>query len=668
MKHTVYILKISILIFVFVPFVHTDTITIHNRTTTDLYVAIYYEKQGDSNRATTVQSLKKYSSLSMERPARKLLYDRELVLSLNEADLKPHLSKETFNQLSSKNVGTLQGHTFYIAKEDGYFKGYTVVEWEIIKPIIETAGWLIEETKEIGGAIITTMSETVRNSIGQTLLAIRENPYRNKSAQVRVGNQLSSGERDTVNQRLKVVKNALKNKLEISDQVSYVPKISFIASGGGYRAMSVTFGFLTGAQKIGLLDCATWITSLSGSTWALGTWLATATKYQKATGKQLSISEFSQQFATMIDSKGLGKLSPTDIKLLSNSILVQAVLGRPVTLVNLYGILLANRLLANFGNKKHQTYITEQIDLIQNGQWPIPIYTAVRGEAGLTKEQLNWYEFTPWEVGGAWLGIYAPTFSYGRKFDQGRSREFGPPQDLGFNLGTFGSAFAATVEEIYHEVGEKIDSDIVRKIIKKVIIKPAGQKRLTWAEAFNFTKGMNQSPIKDLKTIKLVDAGLAFNLPYPPVSGERPERKSDILIFLDVSSPIKGAPALKESEAYARRKRLKFPIINYEGIDKRTISIFKNEQDPEVPVVIYMPRINDQTLWKKLEEPEFAPYKGYLKGFDVEKCVIEDYCKTFNLKYTKKQAEQLNALGEFNMRVNQKVIFDEIRALIERKS
>ncbi len=644
-----------------------DTITIHNRTTTDFYVAIYYKNKGIERR-TSVQLLKKYTSLSMERPKRKTWYDRGLVFSPNSADIKKQLTKDEFKQLPSKNVGALQGSTFYIAKKDDQFKGYTTIEWNVIMPSLETAGWIIKTIKVTGGAIITYTSEAIKTAIQKTLPAIKENPFKLKTMDVRVGNELPKEEQAAINKRTQVVKNTLKNKLGLA-KLNYVPKIAFIASGGGYRSMAITLGFLSGASLVGLLDCITWISSLSGSSWALGTWLATAAKEYKESAKQLSVIAFKDQLFNVIHNKGLETISVDDIKLISNAILVQATEGRPITLVTLYGILLANRLLSDFGQIKQHVYISDQAELIKNGQYPIPIYTAVRGEHGLTQEQLEWYEFTPWEIGGAWLGMYAPSFSYGRKFDKGKSQGFGPPQDLGFHFGTYGSAFAATIEEIYLEkLREKIKSDIIRTIIEKVIEQPVGRKRLSWAEVYNFTKGMQQSPIADSDTIKLIDGGHAFNLPYPPVSGERPARKPDILIFLDASATINGAPALGESEAYAYRKGLKFPTINYEGIDQRTISVFKDEQDPEVPVVIYMPRINDPALWPKLDQIEYALYKKDLKEFNVDACVKEDYCGTFNLTYSKAQAQQLSKLGEFNMRVNQKVIFDEIKALIERKS
>src|SRR5229473_1244104 len=80
---------------------------------------------------------------------------------------------------------------------------------------------------------------------------------------------ISEGEKKYLNNRLPIVKAALEKMLNRSLDNKKIPKIALIGSGGGYRAMFCTTGSLNGAQKIGLLDTITYITALSGSTWAV---------------------------------------------------------------------------------------------------------------------------------------------------------------------------------------------------------------------------------------------------------------------------------------------------------------------------------------------------------------------------------------------------------------
>lgn len=46
-----------------------------------------------------------------------------------------------------------------------------------------------------------------------------------------------------------------------------VPVIAVMATGGGIRAMTSLYAQLAGLKELGLLDCVSYITGASGSTW-----------------------------------------------------------------------------------------------------------------------------------------------------------------------------------------------------------------------------------------------------------------------------------------------------------------------------------------------------------------------------------------------------------------
>jgi hypothetical protein len=170
------------------------------------------------------------------------------------------------------------------------------------------------------------------------------------------------------------------------------------------------------------------------------------------------------------------------------------------------------------------------------------------------------------------------------------------------------------------------------------------------------------------ETLKLIDSGLSFNLPYPPVSGERPDRKADVLIFLD-SSAGKITKELKKTEKYARDHGLKFPVIDYTDLDKKTCAVFKDETDFSVPVVIYMPRTSDEQLWQENKlTPEFNAYEN-IEGFDMEVCTSQfgQACNTLNFEYTEEQAQQVMNQMEFNMVVNKDNIIEVLNWVIDRE-
>src|SRR5579871_5411386 len=102
---------------------------------------------------------------------------------------------------------------------------------------------------------------------------VLDNPYAKTTASIRVGNDLHPQEQEYLRNRAPKIKSALERALELSLEEKDAPAISLICSGGGYRAMLGSMGAFSGLQKIGLLDAITYISSLSGSTWALGLWM-----------------------------------------------------------------------------------------------------------------------------------------------------------------------------------------------------------------------------------------------------------------------------------------------------------------------------------------------------------------------------------------------------------
>lgn len=166
------------------------------------------------------------------------------------------------------------------------------------------------------------------------------------------------------------------------------------------------------------------------------------------------------------------------------------------------------------------------------------------------------------------------------------------------------------------------------------------------------------------KYMKFVDAGPEINLPYPPVSGICSERTADILIFLDASAGQIGSE-LQNVADYAQKHHLPFPTINYDDIDKKTISVFKDENSTTTPVVIYMPRISDQKLWEEnRSKPEFAHYN--LSGFDLDYETNNGYCQTECFQYTPEHSDLVMNQTEFNMLVNKDAIIREINWVIDK--
>jgi len=467
-------------------------------------------------------------------------------------------------------------------------------------------------------------------------------------ADVDTSNSVSQGEAEAIAQRMKHVRKALQSQI---GEFKKAPKIAIVASGGGLRASLVTFGVLSGLEKSGLLDTVLWQSTLSGSTWAVGSWVQSALQ-----NETLTASEYSQQFISRISDRYLTSMDRTAAREISSLFLVKSAYDMPITLVDLFGAFLSHVFFSNQTEK-----LSSQVAAMKKGTFPIPIYTAVSGEQHMSR---YWYAYTPWDVAiepplkGA-NGFSIPSWAFGREFLNKKSTGYKPEKTFGFNLGTYGSAFAADIKTLYkHTQLGGVENSLARSIIDSVVDR-YGKSRLTAAQVFNFTKGMKHSPFKDADILKIVDAAIDFNLPYPPVSGLRKDRSPDILIFIDASASVAASTQLKKVEKFARSKKLKFPRISYKEIAQRAVSIFKDEKDTSVPTVIYIPLVQDAQLLAQ-KKGEFPEMKS-LGSLNLSSC-----CGTTkgiaprSGQYTSALAQQIMELMEFNVRAHAQEVWEEI--------
>jgi phospholipase A2 len=485
----------------------------------------------------------------------------------------------------------------------------------------------------------------------ETLTAFKENPYRNAVAQIRIGNELCEKEQSYLAIRKDKVKSALEQLCNCRLTDDQVPTIAIACSGGGYRAVAAILGFLLGAQKIGLLDATTYITSLSGSAWLMASWMSSG----------MPLADFKVSLVEKM-CKGLSHIGAHGAVLLADSLLVKYAADQPITMVDFYGGLLANVLLKDHTDYRQMTYLSAQEKIVSAGDMPLPIYTAVNGDE---MNPCQWYEFTPFEIGSAWTGCYVPSWAFGREFKAGESVDFDPEQSLGYQMGIFGSAFSASFGRIYDEFKHNIYFNFTKYVIETLFAK-ASQKRVAIAKLYNFAYQVPTSPTAESQKIYLMDAGIAFNLPYPPISGQRAERTADIIIFLDASADTAQAAALRSAEQYACEHNLKFPVIDYREINLCAMSVFRDEQDPTVPIVIYMPLVRDTLLWQShKQDQEFVEYQPWIENFDPKDCA---YCSTFDFVYEREQLYQLSGLTEFNMRANKNDILNVLRYVLTIKA
>ncbi len=457
-------------------------------------------------------------------------------------------------------------------------------------------------------------------------------------------NELCYEEQQYIHLRTPHVQEALEQFLDMKLTADEAPRIGLCFSGGGFRAMTLTLGFLKAAQEIGLFDSSMFMCGLSGSTWAIAPWIATDEPLD------IFINRLSEKIENGLDFIN----NPHEIELLMQKLLIKTMYKQPLSAIDIYGAILANTLLNDIGDGRMNMTISETHQAVLMGFLPLPIYTSVQ----TNKTPYEWMECTPFEIGSDSLQSYIPTWAYGRKFKHGASLDYAPEQSLGYFMGIFGSAFEVDFKDILYHTQDQLHAIKMKlpealqspatDIINFIAESPLNDIRLFPSMLHNFTHNIQWSPLCNDKNICLVDAGIDFNVPFPPLL--RPERKVDVIIVYDASGIIEGADELRHAEEYAWRKQLKFPKIDYSTIDKKRVSICK-DNDPATPIVIYFPRIAN---------PDYS-------NFDPEYCTQSSYCSTMNFKYSQEQFKELSGLSEFTLKQNSDLIKSVLKEVVERK-
>ena len=300
-----------------------------------------------------------------------------------------------------------------------------------------------------------------------------------------------------------------------------------------------------------------------------------------------------------------------------------------------------------------------------------------------------WMEFNPESVGFEYFdnkrnltGIFIPTFSLGRTFTQvlkeksrwfrniftnptvlGYASDPAPAHTLDYWEGTWGSAFTVSPTDIYRIFFTKISptqdksidtvqstEGISDRIIGMLgstlgVATAVGQKvgalsnvhdvRISPAVFNNFAP-FDDSPIQ-ASTFTAVDAGIDFNLPFPPLL--RQSRALDLIIVGDWSEVKRKEPAkeLRLAEEWARVRGVPFPQIVKSAFynkmyDKQVPMILFNEYEEGQtgPAILYIPLMNNQ-------------FNN--SDFNVETC-FANACSTFNFDYFQKGRDSVKDLSD----------------------
>ncbi|KAG9324934.1 hypothetical protein KVV02_005173 [Mortierella alpina] len=548
-------------------------------------------------------------------------------------------------------------------------------------------------------SIVSNMSDSTKN------------PEIQLDATVRQGNDLCPQERAFQAARRKKMKKAFAKFIGVKESEVHendIPVVAIAGSGGGYRAMISSLGYMTAAKKAGLFDCTMYMAGVSGSCWMIAQYLTLGqrsfTKTMEHFKQSLNtpIAHYPSFIDTMLTNPGAAQL-------ILEGVVQKYSKNRVLTLVDAFGTVLASRLLIHRERDGDNGEWVDPLDfkLSQQSRWtnygdqPLPIYTAVSHVLpGLTPEKklegevvvdddvaneeedahyYQWFEMTPYEFGSEETSAWIPTWAFGRRFVEGKSVENIPETNLAILLGTFGSAFTATLADYYKEVRpilNKAMSDSMDSYINEFLdgldqihpLSPSCFPNPTYklpnpepeAEAFS-----------QRKNIYLNDAGMDNNLPLYPLL--RPGRNIDVILAFDSSADIESVPWFEKTDEYVKRRGIeRWPPVSktraeqlekQEGGPPRKMTHFEIFQgivadDRDADLIASPEKSGKQPTAKSAATEEgfkahpitliyfpLIPNVEYQKEFNP---ALDPFCSTFNFEIKEEQVELLAGLGEKN--------------------
>lgn len=471
---------------------NTTTVRVANKTEDLVYCAFYYQRLDSFTRATEPVVLPASNAVTLHLPPTKFFSSRVLALAhtvtMPEVATKPHLPF----LVSPHAVGLLAPDDFTL-----HYSRHTRTP-----TLTDTQQW--HESCEH----VNQYENYAEN-------------YSYASCSATVTTTPPEEESEFIKQRLAYVHQQQEALLD--KKLARPLRIGVCASGGGFRALLATLGLLAGLEDLQMIPSILTFVGLSGSTWAILSWLAsnrTFSEYAEDITGRLHrglMHSLSQQYEHLAEIKKQKKLC-----------------GLPMSAIDLYGIGLSHTLLKPTRNNHKTVRFADVADWISPTNHPLVVCTAATRYT--PDHPYTWLTFSPFSICQQLHTRYIPSWALGRLFSNGESINNTPPPLLGYAMGMFGSSFSISVRDALERAPESVQA-LANMLLpsnwyEQITQASWANTKLTAAYLPNFTYQLEGVDNHSEQWLCIVDGGYLNNLPLEPTVAQHAD-PLDLIIVMD---------------------------------------------------------------------------------------------------------------------------------------
>uniref|UniRef100_A0A674JAW4 Phospholipase A2 n=1 Tax=Terrapene triunguis TaxID=2587831 RepID=A0A674JAW4_9SAUR len=525
---------------------------------------------------------------------------------------------------------------------------------------------------------------------------------------VRLGFDLCTEEQNFLKNRKKVVAAALKKVLQLEEDLKdhEVPVVAVTTTGGGIRALTAMYGSILGLQKLNVLDCVSYITGSSGTTWTM------TNLYADDDWSHKDLGELIIEARKQASKSKMSAFSLESLKNYHRELSQRTQAGYKTSFIDLWGLMIESML--NDGKDEHK--LSDQQQAVNWGQNPLPIYLALNVKDNITtKDFREWVEFTPYEVGFLKYGAFIRAEDFGSEFFMGRLMKKLPESRICFMQGvlfTWESVYlirtltAMETSDFWHrwtqdrvtEIGKSgfpfhfvlimatcmyTPAGGISNALRDILTdRPAVSKYHSFLRGFQmhneYTQHEQFSKWKDTmldslpnqlrhtaEHLELVDTAFFFDTSYPPLM--RPERKVDVILHLNYSGGSQTMP-LDRASTYFSEQGIPFPkpVLNEE--ERKNLKecyMFEDGENPGAPILLYFPLVNDSF------QRYIAPgVERSASEIELGKVDVSSFYSPYSTREVSLKAQDFNKLlklTNYNIQNNENLILQALHAAVRRR-